>query len=162
MSSIKKEKIEESEKSREENPRRKSKGNFIREKGFHNKRSFIKSPYKFGKWEEKKRTATHVLCHSIRSFGNKPLVASIDLRNKKNVIVIFQSVIKVKELEGKYSFKKNIIFLRLYPQYIFNFNKYFVHIIFLFCFANLAGPKFKQFVRTIGFGKNKIICYNKS
>lgn len=160
MSSIKKEKIEESEKSRKENPRRKSKGNFVREKGFHNKRSFIKSPYKFGKWEKKKkkRTATHVLCHS----GINHLWPSIDLRNQKNVIVIFQSVIKVKELEGKYSFRKNIIFLRLYPQYIFNFNKYFVHIIFLFCFANLAGPKFKQFVRTIGFGKNKIICYNKS
>lgn len=111
---------------------------------------------------KKKKELLHTFFVIQGHSGINHLWPSIDLRNKKNVIVIFQSVIKVKELEGKYSFRNNIIFLRLYPQYIFNFNKYFVHIIFLFCFANLVGPKFKQFVRTVGFGKNKIICYNKS
>ena len=57
-----------------------------------------------------KRTVTRVIRHSTRSF-------SIDLRNQENVVVIFQSVIKAKESEGKYSFGKNIIIIifRLYP-----------------------------------------------
>ena len=62
-----------------------------------------------------KKTATCVLCHSTRSFGNEPLVPSIDLQNQENVIIVFQNVIKAKESERKYSFGKNIIFFKIVP-----------------------------------------------
>ena len=76
---------------------------------------------------------------------------SIDLQNQENIIVVFQSVIKAKESEGKYSFGNNIIF-EIIPTIYFNFNKYLIRIIFLCCFtsfANFAGPKFTKFVRTL-------------
>ena len=63
--------------------------------------------------------------------GISHLLPSADLRNQENVIVVFQSVIKVRESGGKYYFRKNIIFWNC-THNIFNFNKYFIHIIFLF------------------------------
>ena len=35
---------------------------------------------------------------------------SIDLQNQENVIVVLQVVVKAQELEGRYSFIKNIVF----------------------------------------------------
>ena len=94
-----------------------------------------------------KKTATCVLCHSTRSFGNEPLVPSIDLQNQENVIIVFQNMIKAKESEKKIFFWKEYYFFLDCTYYIFNFNKYFVRIIFLFCFVNFARPKFTKFVQ---------------
>ena len=124
---------------------RKSKSDFVREKRLHNKRkSFIKSPCKFNKWQKN--------CYTFFSIqrvhlGISQLWPLIDLQNQEIIIIVFQVVVKAKELEGKYSFVKNIIF-EIVPTIYFNFNEYFVCIIFLlFCY----------FRRTI----YKICVYNK-
>ena len=81
--------------------------------------------------------------------GISHLWPSIDLRNQENIIIVFQSLIKAKKSERKYSFGNNIYnFFRLYPQYILiSINILFVlfsHFVLLIS----QDPKFTKFVRT--------------
>ena len=112
--------------------RRKSKGNFIWENGLHNtrkKKCFIKSPTSL---VSGKRTATCVLRHSTRSFGNKPLVALDWSSKSRKRHYHLPKCDRGKRIRGKILFlEKNIIFWDC-THNIFNFNKYFVCIIFLF------------------------------
>ena len=88
-----------------------------------------------------KRTATRVLRHSTRSFGNKPLAAldwsSKSRKRHRHLLKCDQG----KRIRGKIFSWKEYYFFWDCTHNIFNFNKYFVRIIFLFCFANFAGPK---------------------
>ena len=108
--------------------RRKSKGHFIREKRFHNKRkSFIKSPYKFCK---RQRIVTLVLRHSTSSFGNKLLLA-LDWSSKSRKRHRRSSHCGQSErIRGKIFFCKEY-YIWDCTHNIFNFNKYLVRIIFV-------------------------------
>ena len=57
-----------------------------------------------------KRTATHVLCHSTSSFGNKSFVALDWSSKSRKCHCYLPKCDQGKELERKYSFEKNIIF----------------------------------------------------
>ena len=140
---LEEEEIQKSEKSRKENPKVTS----YEKKGFTTKE---KASSNFSASSVNgKRTATHVLCHSTRSFRNKPLVAlNWSSKSRKHHRCLLKCD-QGKRIRGKILFWREYYFFEIVPTIYFNFNKYFVRIIFLFCFANFVGPKFTKFVRTI-------------
>ena len=78
------------------------------------------------------RTTTRVLHHSTRSFRNKPLMGLDRSSKSRKCHRHLPKCDQGKRIRRKIFFwKEYYFFLRLYPQY-FNFNKYFVPIIFLF------------------------------
>ena len=78
-----------------------------------------------------KRIVTHVLCHSTRLFRNKPLVGlDWSLKSRKHYHRL-SKYDQGKRIRGKTFFWKEYYFWDC-THNIFNFNKYFVCIIFLF------------------------------
>ena len=65
--------------------------------------------------------------------GISHLWASIDLWNQENIIIVFQSMIKAKESEGKHSFGKNIIFEIVPTIFLILINILFALFSYLFC-----------------------------
>ena len=78
-----------------------------------------------------KRTTTHILCHSTSSFENKPLVALGWSSKSRKRHRRSSSCGQSKRSRGKIFFWKEY-YIWYCTHNIFNFNKYFVHIIFLF------------------------------
>ena len=133
MSSIKK---EERKFRNQKNPerkilRRKSKGNFVWGNGLHNKRkSFIKSFYKFGKRQKN--------CYTHSSPFNK-VIREYATCGPRLIFEIKKTSSSSSKVWSRQKNKRENIFLEriyIYIWYcthnIFNFNKYFICIIFLF------------------------------
>ena len=104
--------------------RRKSKNDFVREK------EKASSNFPTSSVNEK-RTTTHILCHSTSSFENKPLVALGWSSKSRKRHRRSSSCGQSKRSRGKIFFWKEY-YIWYCTHNIFNFNKYFVHIIFLF------------------------------
>ena len=78
-----------------------------------------------------KSTATRVLCHSTSSFRNKTLVALTWSSKSRKRHHRLPKCDQGKRIRGKIFFWKEYYFLDC-THNIFNFNKYFFYIIFLF------------------------------
>ena len=111
--------------------KRKSRDNFIRERGFTTKEK-ISSNLPTSLLNQKNYTC--VLLHSTNSFGKKPYRPLIDLQIQGNkFVIVLQVVVEIKESEGKYSFIKNIIFEIVPHNILISINILLTLFFLLFC-----------------------------